>query len=290
MTNVDSGGRAAAEPNTILRATVGSKLHGLNLEATDDTDEMGVCVEPPEFVVGLRQFEQWVYRTQPEGHPSGPRDLDLTIYSLRKWVRLAVVVIGGGARLHELQELAPSFISRAVAAPFLGYLSAQRQRLTGERGGRARRKGLAWERPGAGYDTKYAMHMVRLGFQGVELLETGRITLPMPAAQQGFTMAIRRGEVDLNEVLTRAGELEQRISDLKDTSPLPERPESELIQEWMVRTYLGPLGEQDVNESAGFRETSSIRPRVWWRRHRARSCVAGTAVGAAGPRAEEFTT
>src|SRR5205809_968841 len=164
MTNVDSGGRADAEPNTILRATVGSKLHGLNLEATDDTDEMGVCVEPPEFVVGLRQFEQWVYRTQPEGHPSGPRDLDLTIYSLRKC--------------------------------------------------------LAWEKPGAGYDTKYAMHMVRLGFQGVELLETGRITLPMPAAQRGFTMAIRRGEVDLNEVLTRAGELEQRISDLKDTSPV----------------------------------------------------------------------
>ena len=44
----------------------------------------------------------------------------------------------------------------------------------------------------------------------IELLEAGRITLPMPAAQQGFTMAIRRGEVDLNEVLTRAGDLEQR--------------------------------------------------------------------------------
>ena len=61
----------------------------------------------------------------------------------------------------------------------------------------------------------------------------------MPAAQQGFTMAVRRGEVDLNEVLTRAGDLEQRISELKDTSPVPERPGSELIQEWMVRGYLG---------------------------------------------------
>src|SRR5438552_12637455 len=80
MTNVDSGGRAAAEPNTILRATVGSKLHGLNLEATDDTDEMGVCVEPPEYVVGLRQFEQWVYRTQPvrsSERPERPRPDDL---------------------------------------------------------------------------------------------------------------------------------------------------------------------------------------------------------------------
>src|SRR5438876_2046562 len=90
MTNVDSGGRAAAEPNTILRATVGSKLHGVNREATDDTGEMGVCVEPPEYVVGLRKFEQWVYGTQPEGHPSGPKDLDLAIYGLRQWGRWAL--------------------------------------------------------------------------------------------------------------------------------------------------------------------------------------------------------
>ena len=252
--NVDSGGRDAAEPNTILRATVGSKLHGLNLEATDDTDEMGVCVEPPEYVVGLRKFEQWVYRTQPEGHPSGPEDLDLTIYSLRKWVRLALagnptvllllfappsecrVRTPTGA---ELQRMAPSFISRAVAEPYLGYFNAQRQRLTGERGGRALRKGSALEKPGAGYDTKYAMHMVRLGYQGIELLETGRITLPMPPAQREFTMAIRRGELNLDEVLSRASELEQRLAGLKVSSSLPERPETELIQDWMVRTYLG---------------------------------------------------
>ena len=181
MRNVDSGGRDAAEPNTILRATVGSRLHGLNLEGTDDTDEIGVCVEPPEYVVGLRQFEQWVYRTQPEGHPSGPKDLDLAIYSLRKWVRLALagnptvllllfappsecrVRTPTGA---ELQQMAPSFISRAVALPYLGYFNAQRERLTGERGGRALRKGLALEKPTAGYDTKYAMHMVRLGYHG----------------------------------------------------------------------------------------------------------------------------
>lgn len=31
-----------------------------------------------------------------------------------------------------------------------------------------------------GYDTKFAMHALRLGAQGVELLTTGRITLPVP--------------------------------------------------------------------------------------------------------------
>jgi len=256
--NVNSDGEPAAR-NTILRAVVGSNLHGLNLEGTDDTDELGVCLEPPEYVVGLRQFEQWVYRTQPEGHPSGPGDLDLTVYSLRKYVRLALagnptvllILFAPKAMCsirttegEQLQALAPSFASKTVAMPFIGYLQAQRQRLKGERGGRALRKPWAREHPESGYDTKYAMHMVRLGYQGVELLATGRITLPMPEPARSFVMSIRRGEVELEEVLTRAAELEQRIVDLKETSPIPNRPDKERIEEWMVRTYLARWGSK----------------------------------------------
>ena len=35
--------------------------------SADDRDEMGICIEPAEYVAGLRVFNQWVYRTQPEG-------------------------------------------------------------------------------------------------------------------------------------------------------------------------------------------------------------------------------
>jgi predicted nucleotidyltransferase len=49
-----------------------------------------VCIEPPQYVIGLRHFEQYIYRHQPDGVRSGPGDLDLTVYSLRKWMRLAV--------------------------------------------------------------------------------------------------------------------------------------------------------------------------------------------------------
>jgi hypothetical protein len=55
--------RHVAEPNLILRATVGSTAHGLHLAGTDDRDELGVCVEPPEYVIGLERFEQWIWRT-----------------------------------------------------------------------------------------------------------------------------------------------------------------------------------------------------------------------------------
>src|SRR6478736_904721 len=67
--------REIAEQATILRVLVGSGVHGTAVEGQDDRDEMGICVEPPEYVVGLRSFEQYIFRTQAEGVRSGPGDL-----------------------------------------------------------------------------------------------------------------------------------------------------------------------------------------------------------------------
>jgi predicted nucleotidyltransferase len=88
------------ERGTILRTTVGSTVHGLHHGGQDDRDEMAVFVEPPEYLIGLARapsirgglygFEHHVERTQPEGVRSGPGDLDLVAYSLRKYVRLAL--------------------------------------------------------------------------------------------------------------------------------------------------------------------------------------------------------
>src|SRR5688500_12507131 len=82
--------RAIAENGCILPAGVGSTVHGLSNPGADGRAELGVCVEAPESVLGLRPFEHWVYRTQAEGVPSGPGDLDLTIFGLRKYCRLAI--------------------------------------------------------------------------------------------------------------------------------------------------------------------------------------------------------
>lgn len=82
--------REIAERGTIIRAPVGSTLHGLHNPGTDDRDQMAVCVEPPEYLLGLREFEHYVFRTQPDGVQSGPGDLDLTVYGLRKYCRLAL--------------------------------------------------------------------------------------------------------------------------------------------------------------------------------------------------------
>ena len=75
--------------NEILRGVVGSTSHGTAIEGQDDRDEMAVFIEPPEYVCGLHPLDHYIYRDAAEGERSKPGDLDLTMYSLRKFCRLA---------------------------------------------------------------------------------------------------------------------------------------------------------------------------------------------------------
>jgi uncharacterized protein len=255
LSNGEISQQLIAEPNTILRGLVGSTVHGLVLSGTDDRDEMGVCVEPRRYVVGFGKFEHWVYRSaaEREGKPgarSKAGDLDLTIYSLRKWARLALqgnptvllllylpndaLVIRSSVG-EELQKLAPAFASRYAGKRFLGYLEAQRQRLVGERGQRDVNRVELVEQ--FGYDTKYAMHMLRLGHQGVEFLETGRLTLPMRGLVRDHLMAVREGRSNLADVLAECTDLELRLSALLDSSPLPPEPDLRTVECFVMDTY-----------------------------------------------------
>jgi len=246
-----------AERATILRGLVGSTVHGLNVnDGIEDRDEMGVCIEPLEAAMSLwAPFEQFIYRSAAEregrsGARSMAGDLDLTIYSLRKWMRLALkgnptilllMFTPNDQLVHcdqlgsELRALAPLIISRRVQGPYLGYLQAQKQRLTGERGQKNIHRPELEEM--YGFDTKYAMHMLRLGFQGVELLTTGRLSLPMREPERSFLLDVRRGKISQQKCLTRAGELEQELSDLASTSLLPEEPDEARVEKWVLDAY-----------------------------------------------------
>ena len=215
--------RLIAERGTILRVQVGSGVHGTSIAGQDDRDEMGVCLEPPEFVTGLARvpngingagpsvrFEQYERHTawdRPGGvaNRSGAGDLDVIIYSARKWARLALdgnptvllvlfvpdeeVVFRNEAGA-ELAANADRFVSRLAAVRFLGYLRGQKAAMTGQAGAHTNRPELVAVH---GYDTKYAMHALRLGLQGVELLTTGRITLPVPEPHRAYLRSIRKG-------------------------------------------------------------------------------------------------
>jgi len=108
--------------------------------------------------------------------------------------------------------------------------------MAGERGGRHAKPRAALVEQ-FGYDTKYAMHLLRLGHQGVEFLETGGLTLPMPEPTRSHLMDVRQGKVSEQEVLTEGGELEQRLTDLLDHSPLSPEPDWRAIDNLVISLY-----------------------------------------------------
>ncbi len=254
--------REIAERATILRCQVGSGLHGTAMAGTDDRDEMGICIAPARFVAGLAPFEQYVHRTAWERTGTHRRsreqprsragDLDLIVYSLRKWMRLALAAnptvllplfAPPSERVtltplgRELIALTPSILSRRAARTFSGYAASQRRRLLGVRGRHGRPRPANGEGQD-GYDGKSAMHMLRLGIQGVELLETGRITLPVPQPDLALLRAVRAGEVPLPEVLDHAQRVERRLTALERESPLPAGPDVDAVDDWLVSAHL----------------------------------------------------
>ena len=260
--------RLIAERGLILRTQVGSGVHGTSISGQDDRDEMGICLEPPEFITGLARvpdgiagqgpsvrFEQYQRHTvwdKPGGlaNRSGAGDLDVVVYSARKWARLALsgnptvllvlfvpddeVVFRNNIGA-ELVDNAHRFVSRQAAERFLGYLQAQRAAMTGEVGAHTTRPELVAVH---GYDTKYAMHALRLGFQGVELLTTGRISLPVPQPHLDYLRSVRRGEIPLAEVIAAVEDAEAELIRLRDSQSVPSHPDAAWVDRWLHRSYL----------------------------------------------------
>ena len=137
---------------TILMVEVGSTAHGTGLPHGEDHDEMVVTVESPAQVLGLTEsgLTTTMYRTQPQGVRSGPGDIDRTVYSLRRFLRLAasgnpsILMAFWAPVLHatdegrELRGLGEKFVSRHVIPRYRGYMQSQAERLLGLRGGRHR--------------------------------------------------------------------------------------------------------------------------------------------------------
>jgi hypothetical protein len=78
----------------------------------------------------------------------------------------------------------------------------------------------------------------RLGLQGIELLSTGRITLPVPGPDRAYLRSIRRGERPLAEVLDAVAAAEARLTELRDSPAIPDQPDRPWVDDWLHRSYL----------------------------------------------------
>ena len=226
----------------------GSELHGAKVGQTDDTDLYGVYIESPEHALGLTPREHFVWSTAGDDRRNGPDDVDVTLYSLRKWAGMAAK--GNATALHFLfadsKEVAPRtwckiqesrevFFSRNSARQFLDFADAQFKRLTGEK-----RRGKKGQRPEYigkfGYNTKAAMHGLRLLYECLELMQHGRITLPRP--EKDLLIEVRSGSWRLERVLQHAQRMFKEVEDAAKKSPLPDTVDRTAISRLVAQAHL----------------------------------------------------
>lgn len=125
--------KAIAEAGAIRRAQVGSGVHGASITGQDDRDEMGML-----GTSGLCNRDR-----------AGAGDLDVVIYSARKWCRLALAgnpmalllllvpdsdVVVRAAVGAELLANSERFVSQQAGDRFLAYLRRQRAAMVAAHG------------------------------------------------------------------------------------------------------------------------------------------------------------
>ncbi len=232
--------------NLIMAFIGGSQLHGAKLEGTDDTDWYGVFIEPPEQMIGLDREEFFVYTTGGQPGGNGPHDIDVCLYSLRKWAGMAVK--GNPSALHFLfanERFATRWWDRIVAhrdlfsskrhlKSFLKFADDQMERLCGRKGQKNIHRAELEQRHG--YDSKYSMHVIRLYLEGKEYVETGKITLPNPRVD--LLVSIREGKYKRSEIEQMGKEFAAEALRAAERSPLPDQVDLRAVSKLIADLYL----------------------------------------------------
>ncbi len=236
-----------AEGRTLVTAEYGSRAVGV---ATGDSDRdlMSVFLEAPRFVTGIESIDTVAGGTAEPGARSTRNDVDTVRYPLRKWARLAA--IGNPTVLfllfvpeyevltdewQRILDIRDAFVSRDAGRRFAGYSWGQREAMLGLRNKRTNRPELVHRH---GYDTKFAYHMVRTAMQGIELMRTGRLVLPLGEERLAVLRAIRRGELDKDSVLDLSNDLDAELERAIADSYLPECADRDVINRTLHAIHL----------------------------------------------------
>lgn len=196
----------------------------------------------------MRPRRHFVWSTAADDRRNGPEDVDLTLYSLHRWAELAAK--GNATALHfvfvdatavssdiwkMVQKERHLFLSKQSAAQFVGFANNQLQRITGERGRGAKGRRPEYENA-FGYDSKAAMHCLRLYLECIELMKFGVITLPRP--EREWLVEARSGEWTLKRFLLEAERLRLEVEDAAARTSLPEAVDFVLISNLLAKTSL----------------------------------------------------
>jgi predicted nucleotidyltransferase len=219
------------ESNIIYKTYAGSLIYGTN-HADSDVDIRGISIMPQKYHYGMFHFDQY-------------QDLenDVTFYELTKFINLAM---GCNPNIIELLFVADNhilfmnefgkrirdnrsmFLSKKLYHTFGGYAYAQWKKIMTKNPIGDRREIIEKY----GWDVKFGLHLIRLLYEGIELLTDGYLTLP------GFynkeLLDIRLGKTKYEDVLKRFEDLKQQFEYAYINSKLQHHADINLINEFLI--------------------------------------------------------
>jgi predicted nucleotidyltransferase len=242
----------------------GSASHGAKLAGSGDLDLYGVYIPPPRMALGITESkpdgegtqrvsikpDHFVWSSAGDRKRNGPEDVDFTAYSLRKWAGMAAK--GNATALHflftpnlafkpstwekHIRPHASLFVSSIAGFHFKKFAEDELKRLNGILGA-----GKHGQRPELeeryGYDTKAAMQIARILGEGIELMQSGKITLPRP--EKDFLIGIRKGQAgSLTQFNRLAEDLFIKLDQARLKSSLPLDVDRRKISELVADTYM----------------------------------------------------
>jgi predicted nucleotidyltransferase len=221
----------------ILKVVGGSRAYGTDTPESD-IDYRGIVIPPDTYFMGLDKFEQSC------GH--GPdQEYDFEYRDIRKYVQLAMK---GNPNVLEviftdepnnvllttkwsegLKTIRQEFITQRCIDPFLGYAGSQLNSLERKKfpakGKNPKRAKLIRK---YGFDTKFAMQLMRLLYTCWEMVTSGTLKVRRPKHEVNVLHDIREGRISKEYVIDVAKKYMSLIESLEGGSLKPE-PDYNLV-------------------------------------------------------------
>jgi len=207
----------------VFRCVIGSRAYGLDDE-NSDIDRRGIYLPPAQL--------HWSLYGVPEQLEN---DATQEVYwELQKFIGLALkanpnvleclyspIVETATPLAQELLDMRESFLSRLVFQTYSGYVASQFKKMQADLRNQGRVK---W---------KHVMHLIRLMLSGIHVLQEGFVAVAVGEHREELLM-IKRGEMDWDEIDAWRLELQREFSSAFESTTLPERPDYERANNFLI--------------------------------------------------------
>lgn len=241
---------------------VGSDAHGTKLHprdgGSDDTDYIAIFMPSADNILGSNPFHHYTYNVD---------GLDVVVYSFPKLMSMLKSanpnVLGLlfyenpdhmpllGPVMTNLTALRDMFLSKQLYDRFEGYSRSQikgmeKAEFKGYMG--AKRKEVVEK---VGYDTKAAAHALRVLWMGIEIFTYRSMQINRTGIDAGTLKDIKRGVHTLETVMSWIDSARSELQLSYKNTSLPDNPDWEGQERFLVDTMLGHLVADYISFSSG---------------------------------------